>query len=180
MQAEVLNDTLCLFDTVLPNAPPAGFGIVFSLGETGAERAFGDFVVGQNPVIDLVIPADVTDGYLYASALDVSGKVFHLMPNVNRPENGVAALRGGREGAVTVRLAHTLDQAAASDGKKLAFVVDETALGKTQIVIIHAEEKFTDGMRPTTESAQGYADALARKNDVIDTLDTRILTTRRP
>jgi serine/threonine-protein kinase len=58
--------------------------------------------------------------------------------------------------------------------------VDETALGKTQIVVIHAEEEFIDGMRPTTESAQGYADALARQTGVIDTLDTQILTTRLP
>ncbi|MGS4946440.1 serine/threonine-protein kinase [Meridianimarinicoccus sp. RP-17] len=180
VQAEIRNETLCLFDTVLPNAPPAGFGITFSLGDTGEDRPDGDFVVGQNPVIDLVIPDDVTGGFLYVSALDVSGKVFHLLPNVNRPENGVAALRDGREGPVIVRLAHTLAEAAESGGKKLAFVVDETALGKTQIVVIHAEEEFIDGMRPTTESAQGYADALARQTGVIDTLDTRILTTRLP
>jgi serine/threonine-protein kinase len=178
--AEIRNETLCLFDTVLPNAPPAGFDIAFSLGETGEDRPEGVFVVGQNPVIDLVIPADLTEGFLYVSALDVSGKVFHLLPNVNRLENGVAALRDGRDGRVTVRLAHTLAEAAESGGKKLAFVVDETALGKTQIVVIHAEEEFIDGMRPTTESAQSYADALARQTGVIDTLDTRILTTRLP
>jgi serine/threonine-protein kinase len=180
VQAEIRNETLCLFDTVLPNAPPAGFGIAFSLGDTGENVPDGEFLVGQNPVIDLVIPSDVTAGLLYVSALDVSGKVFHLLPNVNRPENGVAALRDGRDGPVTVRLAHTLAEAADSGGKKLAFVVDETALGKTQIVVIHAEEEFIDGMRPTTESAQGYADALARQTGVIDTLDTQILTTRLP
>jgi serine/threonine-protein kinase len=180
VQAEIRNETLCLFDTVLPNAPPAGFGIAFSLGDTGENVPDGEFLVGQNPVIDLVIPSDLTGGLLYVSALDVSGKVFHLLPNVKRPENGVAALRDGRDGPVTVRLAHTLAEAADSGGKKLAFVVDETALGKTQIVVIHAEEEFIDGMRPTTESAQGYADALARQTGVIDTLDTQILTTRLP
>jgi serine/threonine-protein kinase len=180
VDAEVRNETLCLFDSVLPNAPPAGFEIEYSLGETGEIVPGGDFVVGQNPVIDLVIPADITDGYLHVSALDVSGKVFHLLPNVNRPENGVAALRAGRDGPVTIRLAHTLAQASESGGKKLAFMIDETALGKTQIVVIHAEEEFTDGMRPTTESALGYAEALAEEDGVIDTLDTRILTTRLP
>ncbi|PWR01185.1 serine/threonine protein kinase [Meridianimarinicoccus roseus] len=180
IDAQVLNQTLCLFESVLPSAPPGGFDIRFMDGETGAAVPDGIFSVGQNPVIDLVIPAGVTDGYLFVSALDVSGKVFHLMPNVNRPGNDVAALRDGRDGPVTIRLAHTLAEAADSGGKKLAFVVDETALGKTQVLVIHADEPFLDGMRPTTESAMSYAEALGARSGKVGSLDTRLLTTTLP
>lgn len=180
VSAQVLNPTLCLFDDVLPNVPSGGFEITFALGETGEPVPFGDYTVGQNPVIDLVIPADITTGYLFASALDVSGNVFHLLPNMNRPDNSVEALRDGQTGDVTIRLAHTLEEAAASNGKKLAFVVDDTALGKTQILVIHAQDQFLDGMRPTTESAMSYAVALVEKRDLVDSLDTRILTTTQP
>jgi serine/threonine-protein kinase len=180
ISAQVLNPTLCLFDSVLPSAPSGGFQIEFALGDTGAPVPFGNFTVGQNPVIDLVIPADVTNGYLFVSALDVSGNVFHLMPNVNRQTNGVAALRDGQSGEITIRLAHTLDEAAASGGKKLAFVVDDTALGQTQILVLRSMEELLDGMRPTTESAMSYAEALAARSSGVSSLDTRILTTTKP
>lgn len=180
IKAEVLNQTLCMFDSVLPDAPSGGFEVLFSYGDTGAPNDGGTFFVGQNPVIDLVIPADVTDGFVFISALDVSGKVFHLVPNVNRTENSIEALRDGQSGPVTIRLAHTLAEAAESGGKKLAFVVDETALGKTQVLVIRSGAQFLDGMRPTTESAFGYADALGERRDRVVSLDTKILTTLEP
>ena len=178
--ADVLNPTLCLFDSVLPQVGSGGFDITFAQGATGEDRATGRFTVGENPVIELVIPASVTGGFVFVSALDVSGNVFHLLPNMNRPENSVAALRGGQGGPVTVRLAHTLAEAAATDGRKLAFVVDDTTLGKTQIVVIHSDAPLLDGMRPTTESAMGYAEALGARGSRIDAIDTRILTTALP
>lgn len=180
VKADVLNQTLCMFDSVLPDAPSGDFKVLFSFGDTGAPNDGGTFFVGQNPVIDLVIPADVTDGFVFVSALDVSGKVFHLMPNVNRTENSIEALREGQTGPVTIRLAHTLAEAAESGGKKLAFVVDETALGKTQVLVIRSGAQFLDGMRPTTESAFGYADALGERRDRVVSLDSRILTTLKP
>ncbi|QIE43479.1 serine/threonine protein kinase (plasmid) [Rhodobacteraceae bacterium SC52] len=180
VKADVLNQTLCMFDSVLPDAPSGDFKVLFSFGDTGAPNDGGTFFVGQNPVIDLVIPADVTDGFVFVSALDVSGKVFHLMPNVNRTENSIEALREGQTGPVTIRLAHTLAEAAESGGKKLAFVVDETALGKTQVLVIRSGAQFLDGMRPTTESAFSYADALGERRDRVVSLDSRILTTLKP
>jgi len=83
----------------------------------------------------------------------------------------------GRDGEAKVRVAHSL--AAAADGSKLAFVVDDTALGKTRIVVIHSEDQIFDGLRPTTESAQGYTAALSERTGVVTSLDSRILTTAR-
>jgi hypothetical protein len=50
--------------------------------------------------------------------------------------------------------------AEAADGSKLALTVDDSRLGKTQIVVIHANDQIFAGLRPTTESAGGYAAVL--------------------
>ncbi|MGB3247415.1 MAG: serine/threonine-protein kinase [Sulfitobacter sp.] len=178
LNIDVLNPTLCEVDAVLPNVPEGGFGITFRMGSDGTENSSGRYFVGENPVIDITIPADVTDGFLFVSALDVSGNVFHLMPNVLLPDNAVADLRKGASGPVTVRVAFPLAEAA--DGTKLAFSVDDSTLGKTRIVILHADEQIHQGLRPMTESAGGYAQALGTHSGVVRTLDSRILTTAKP
>ena len=177
LQVEVLNPTLCLIDSALPDVAPAGVEIEFSTGADGAANPSGRFFVGENPVIDVVIPASITDGFLYVSALDVSGNVFHLLPNLLTRDNDVAALRAGREGPLSLRVAHPL--AAAQDGTKLAFTVDDSSLGKTQILVLHTPVEIFDGLRPTTESAGGYATALSARSGAIQSLDSRILTTAR-
>ncbi len=175
LDVEVLNPTLCLIDTVLPNVPEAGISIDFRNGADNALNSSGDFLVGENPVIDVVIPPELTSGYLFVSALDVSGNVYHLLPNLLFEDNNVIALRGGRDGDVRIRVAYST--AEAGNGEKLAFVVDDTSLGKTKIIVIHSDQQIFDGLRPTTESAGGYADALARRVGVVNSLDSRILTT---
>jgi len=179
LDVEVLNPTLCLIESHLPRAPESGIGVGFRVGETGAPNPSGRFFVGENPVIDVTLPADVTDGFLTVSILDVSGNVFHLLPNINRPDNAVPALRGGAEGPVAVRMAFSLAEAAESGG--LAFKVDDSTLGKSKVVVLHSSAPLFDGMRPTSESAIGYAEALeahAQGNDgAILSLDSRILVT---
>jgi serine/threonine-protein kinase len=177
LEVEVLNPTLCLVDSVLPNVPHGGFEVDLRIGPDERVSDWGHYVVGENPIIDVVIPADATDGYLFVTALDVSGNVFHLLPNVLMTDNSIETLRDGRDGEAKVRVAHSL--AAAADGSKLAFVVDDTALGKTRIVVIHSEDQIFDGLRPTTESAQGYTAALSERTGVVTSLDSRILTTAR-
>lgn len=175
LEVDVLNPTLCLVDNVLPKAPQGGFDVEFRSGVDNAVNDWGHYLVGENPVIDVVIPASVTDGYLFVSALDVSGNVFHLLPNLLMSDNSVAVLREGRDGPVTVRVAHTLSDA--SDGKKLAFVVDDKSLGKTKLIVIHSSDQIFDGLRPMTESADGYANALSESVGTVKSLDSRILTT---
>ncbi|RVT83908.1 serine/threonine protein kinase [Rhodobacteraceae bacterium CCMM004] len=180
LEVEVFNPALCLIDEALPEAPQGGIDIDFAFGRSGEPNPSGRYLIGENPVIDLRIPADIVDGFLYVSALDVTGNVFHLLPNVFAEDNSVAALRAGRSGPVTVRVAHALDEAADADGRKLAFVVDDSALGKTKIVAIHAESEIFQGIRPTSESAEAYAQMLTERTGPVRTLDSRILTTARP
>ena len=178
LNVDVLNPALCLVDAVLPNVPEGGFGVTFRMGFDGSENISGRYFVGENPVIEITIPADVTDGYLFVSALDVSGNVFHLLPNLMTADNAVTDLRAGRDGPVVVRLAHPLADAA--DGSKLAFTVDDSSLGKTKVIVIQSDAQMFEGLRPMTESAGGYADALSNYVGIVRTLDSRILTTAKP
>jgi serine/threonine-protein kinase len=178
LDVEVLNRTLCLVDSALPDAPEGGVEVVFGFGDKEELNTSGRYFVGENPVIDVVLPADMTEGFIFVSALDVSGNIFHLLPNLINKENDISKLRGSTSGPVTVRVAYPL--ADAQDGSKLAFTVDDTALGKTKIIVIKSNDQVFDGLRPTTESAGGYAQALRGRTGAVETLDSRILTTAKP
>ena len=182
VDTEVLNPTLCLVSESLPNAPSGDIGIDYAFGDSGEVNDSGRFFVGENPVIDVVLPADVTSGFLSVSILDVSGNVYHLLPNISREDNSVQALREGREGEVPVRVAFALSEAAGTG--KLAFKVDDSALGKSMVIAIHSTEPLFDGLRPSAENAEAYVEALktfAEANDNrIVSLDSRLLVTAKP
>ncbi|KIC24008.1 serine/threonine protein kinase [Leisingera sp. ANG-M6] len=183
LDVEVLNDSLCVVEQHLPKAPPGGAEVEFAVGGTPVEpNPSGRFFVGENPVIDVVLPNDVTDGYLTVSILDVSGNVFHLLPNISREDNAVSSLRGGEAGDVPVRVAYSLEESAANGG--IAFKVDDSTLGKSKVLVLHSAEPLFDGMRPTSESAVGFAEALKASYEAdssrIRSLDSRILVTAKP
>ncbi|MEX0337397.1 MAG: serine/threonine protein kinase, partial [Arenibacterium sp.] len=181
VDVEVLNDTLCLIENHLPNAPDSGIDVSFRVGDSDSDNPSGRFFVGENPVIDVDLPADVTDGYLTVSILDVSGKVFHLLPNLSREENSVAALRDGQAGPIKIRVAYPLSDLAPG---KIAFRVDDSTLGKSKVIVLHSNEPLFDGLRPMEESASGYAEALKEytldNETSIRSLDSKVLTTAQP
>ncbi|WP_114283924.1 protein kinase domain-containing protein [Candidatus Halocynthiibacter alkanivorans] len=182
LDVEVLNPSLCLIESYLPQAQSGELDITFRFGKSGEENPGGRYFVGENPVIDVVLPEYLDIGYLWVSIIDVTGNVFHLLPNLNRPDNAVAALRQGAQGAVPVRVAFGLGEAA--NTSKLAFLVDDSTLGKSKVVVFYSRQPLFDGLRPTTESAAGYAEALAAADRAggseIFSFDSRILTTARP
>lgn len=180
LKVDELNPTLCLIENFLPSAPAGEIGIEFANGEQGGTpNTDGVFEVGDNPVIDIALPAEATDGYLSVSILDVSGNVFHLLPNIGRQDNAVTSLRGGRDGPAKVRVAYAIDESQENGG--LAFQVDDSVLGKSKVIAIHSDKPLFTDLRPTTESATGYAEALRdqdRNQEArIFSLDSRVLTT---
>ncbi|GHF34903.1 serine/threonine protein kinase [Seohaeicola zhoushanensis] len=182
LDVEVLNETLCLIESHLPKAPSSGIDIAFTVGDRNEPNPSGRFFVGENPVIDVVLPADVTDGYLTVSVIDVSGNVLHMLPILSQLDNSVTALRDGRTGQVRVRVAFPLSEAAGTG--KLAFRVDDSTLGKSKVIAIHSTAPLFEGQLPSSESAKSYAEALqkfATQNEaVIQSIDSRILTTAKP
>jgi serine/threonine-protein kinase len=183
LDIEVLNPELCAIEAALPRAPSKGFKVIFGFGDRTDPNPAGRYFVGENPVIDIVIPPDVTTGNLWVSIVDVTGSVFHLLPNLNRPENDVAALRGGQAGEVTVRVAYAVAEATGTP--KMAFLVDDSIMGKSKIVILHAPEPVFADLRPMSESVESFAAALAGKETgegmaPVFSIDSRILTTETP
>ncbi|MCV2869184.1 serine/threonine-protein kinase [Defluviimonas sp. WL0002] len=182
IDAEILNPALCLIESRLPAAPGGGFDIKFGFGDSSDPNPSGRYFVGENPVIDVNIPADVTDGYIYVSVLDVSGNVFHLLPNQTRTDNSVSALRGGQSGDFPVRVAYGLAEAQGTS--KLAFTVDASSLGKSKVLVLYSKTPLFEKMRDISEPAATYAQALADLQAGGDTsvasIDSRILTTAQP
>ncbi|MEP2715171.1 MAG: serine/threonine protein kinase, partial [Pseudophaeobacter sp.] len=182
LKTEVLNPSLCIVEGALPKAPSGGLKVEYRLGGDDTPNPSGRFFVGENPVIDVVLPASLTSGYLTVSILDVSGNVFHLLPNISRQENSVSALRDGKTGPLSVRVAYDLISSALNGG--LAFNVDDSTLGKSRILVLHSSEPLFDGLRPTSESAVGFAEALkessAKDSGLIQSLDSRLLETAKP
>lgn len=179
IDTDLLSKTLCQIEAALPDAPSGGFSVVFGFGDRTDPNPTGRYFVGENPVIDVEIPAHITSGFLWVSVLDISGNVFHLMPNLNRQDNSIKTLRAGQSGQVLVRVAFGLAQAA--DSGRIAFLVDDSTLGKSRILVLHSESDPFNGVRPTTESAASYANALKDARDIGDlrirSLDSGILTT---
>lgn len=177
VETEVLNPELCVIDAQLPFAPSGGFDIVFGYGDRPDLNPTGAYKVGENPTIDVVIPAEQVRGFLWVSIMDVSGNVYHLLPNINRPDNALVSLRDGADGPVTVRVAYSIGEALA-DNARLSFLVDEN-FGKSKIVVIHSSAPLFGEMRPTTESLASYTAALSARLDdgatTIYGLDSRII-----
>lgn len=179
IDAEVFSPGLCQIEAALPQVPTGGFDISFGFGDRPDENPSGRYFVGENPVIDVTIPVGITEGFLWVSVLDVSGNVFHLLPNLNRRNNNIATLRGSETGPIKVRVAYSV--AEGTDASKLAFLVDDSTLGKSKIIALYSDAALFEQVRPTTESAASYVDALQSASDTggfrVRTLDSRILTT---
>ena len=174
---ELLNPALCQIEGTLPGARPGGFRVDFGFGDRPDDNPSGRYFVGENPTIDVVIPASATDGFVSVSIIDVSGSVFHLLPNMNRPEHDVATLRAGVTGDFRLRVAFPL---AENTPRTIAFNVDQTTLGKSKVVVIFSDRPLFTELRPTTESVGGYAAALKKAEAAgglqIRSIDSRILT----
>ena len=180
IDVDILNTTLCLIESVLPKAPSSLNDVAFYQGDQDNNpNPTGEFLVGENPVIDVEIPAEVTDGFLTVSVLDVSGNVFHLLPNLNRQDNSVEALRNEESGPVSIRVAYSIQESQQNGG--LAFRVDDSTLGKSKVLVIHSSAPLFTEMRPTSESATSYSEALLGNDRnmaaEIFSLDSRILET---
>ncbi len=186
INADILSPDICLIESRLGLMTAGASGqntfaetaIQIFDGETGEFNVEARFSPGDNPVIELLLPDDMLDGYIWVTIVDVTDNAFHILPNNNRPEHSVEELRSGLPGTVRVRLTYPLNDANGQD--KLAFTVDDTT-GKSTIMVFHTREPLFDTPRPTIESVAGFANALSERSDssAIDlvSLTRRVLVT---
>ena len=179
MQTEILNPALCRMDEALPFVRSGGFDVRFGWGTQPGVNETGDYFVGENPVIDIKIPDLILDGFLRVSIVDVKGVVYHLLPNLGRPDSNIETLLSEVDDGF-LRVTYPVEGSA---NDRLAFLIDDSTLGLSQIIVLYSNEQLFDQLRPVTESVASYAEAIeqARSNGdlLVRSLDTAFLNTAR-
>jgi eukaryotic-like serine/threonine-protein kinase len=160
LETETLNADLCAVRRVLPDVPSAALSIWMGDGETGQANPAGIYRTGQNPVVEIHAPANLTDGSLWVAVVDNTGKVFNILPNINDEEHDLADIGTVENGVRRIRVLHSLaDQQA--DTRRLAVRVNDGDYGKSEIVAILSRTDLFQVRRPRDESVASFAEALA-------------------
>lgn len=181
LETTVLNDQLCAIRRILPVTPPGLVSIRLTRGKTGEETLTGIFNTDDNPVVDVQIPASVTDASLWVMVVDNTDTVFHVLPNIDRTDHGVDGLGTVENGIRNVRVLWTLDEWEA-DKSRAAIQVLEGEYGKSEVIAILSRTPLFEPRRPRAESvaavAQALAETLAGHEDQILGIASRIIDAR--
>ncbi|MEL6205930.1 MAG: serine/threonine protein kinase, partial [Pseudomonadota bacterium] len=150
-------------------------------GETGERSTTGVFRTGQNPVVDVEVPATMTEGWLWVLVVDNTGKVFHILPNAYNEEQRIGEL-GEVDGDVRrIRVLWSVPEVQ-EDATRLAVQVTEGDYGKSEVIAVLSENPLFDMRRPRDESVPSVAEALGEavegREDEILGLAARIIDAR--
>lgn len=177
----VLNKQLCTIRATLPDSATNALGIWLGNGSSGAANLTGVYRTGENPVVEVHTTSDIRDGYLWVMIVDTTGKVFHVLPNINDTEQRLAALgtvEGGRRKIPVLCSIEELVQRP----KCLAIRITDGDYGKSEVVAIVSREPLFDMRRPRDESVSSVARALrevlAGREDIIMGVASRIIDAR--
>lgn len=181
LRTTVLNEDLCRIRTVLPQAPAGAMSIWLGRGETGEAALTGVFHTGDNPVVDIQIPASVTGASLWVMVVDNTGKVFHILPNINHPDSLIDDLGQIDSGIRRVRVLWALEQLK-DDPKRLAIEVTQGNYGMSEVIAILSRTPLFDLRRPRDENVTSVAEALAEtlkgREDQVIAVASRIIDAR--
>ncbi|RNF35935.1 serine/threonine protein kinase [Paracoccus methylarcula] len=181
LETTVLNEDLCKIRAVLPVAASGGMSLWLGRGATGEAVLNGVFQTGENPVVDVQLPATVTGASLWVMVVDNTGKVFHILPNINQPVSLVDDLGTVDSGVRRVRVLWSLDQMR-GNAERIGIRVTEDNFGKSEIIAILSTTPLFDLRRPRDESVSSVAEALAEtlagRDDQIIGVASRIIDAR--
>ncbi len=154
LRLDAMNPAFCEVAAALPeDAPQAGH---FALAQgDGAANPTGIYSVGDNPVIDVVFPANL-EGHLWVGIADVGGNAYSLLPSQALPETRLARLGEVVGGMRTIRVAYP--DAEAGPGR-LTFEVDDT-FGKTLVIALVTDEPLFDPPLPSEQTVESLEKAL--------------------
>jgi eukaryotic-like serine/threonine-protein kinase len=154
----VLNPELCTVKRLLPDVPSGSFSIVFGYGDRDEPNMAGIYAVGDNPVIDILLPESVTEGHIWVAIADVTGNNFNVLPHIGAPEDAIARLGTVANGVRDIRVAHSVTERL-GDPSRIAFTVDDT-FGKSLVMVLHSDRPLFDTLRPIEESVESFAEDL--------------------
>ena len=166
----VLNEPICAFERVLPSGGDDGaMKIAAAWGEdprfpgrrTGPNPS-AVFLDGENPVIDIVLPADLK-GRLHVYNIGPDGKVYHTFPPRQAPENRVQVVQPvALDGTRTIRVQHSVAEIwdePEDTPMKVGIVAPPYGLGMYLAVVTEGETLST--VVPNEESVAAAVDDLS-------------------
>jgi len=159
-EVTILNKDLCAVRKVLPPVGPGDAVIWFGDGVTGAVNLSGIYHAGDNPVVELRVPANLTGLSLWVLVVDNTNNVFSLLPNERQPEHDIQDLGEVIDGLRHVRVLHSLDEIRTGKGV-YSITVDPANFGKSEIIAILSKTSLFGTRLPATLSVGGLADELA-------------------
>ncbi len=181
LDVSVLNKDICTIREVLPPIQPGAMSIWLGNGGDGSANLTGVFNTGANPVVDILVPSSLTDVYLWVMVVDNTGKVFHVLPNVDDPEQRLELL-GRIEGGVRRVPVLYPRSVLAEDPAKLVVEVMQGEYGKSEVVALLTNAPLFDVRRPREESTtsvnEALTEALAGRESEVIGVATRIIEAR--
>ncbi|MEO0929230.1 MAG: serine/threonine-protein kinase [Pseudomonadota bacterium] len=156
---QTLNSELCTIRRTLGAVPTNIVTLALSNGETGQRNLSGVFTVGQNPVVDVLIPQQHGNDALWVLIVEPDGSVFNVIPNRMDARTQIGQLSEPQDGFHRIRALHTIEEFLADNGD-LAFRITDGNFGKSEIIAILSRAPLFDGRRPTSESVAATAQAL--------------------
>ena len=176
-----LNTDLCDVRKVLPIVPDSNISIWFGQGATEEANLTGVFHKGDNPVVEVLAPADLTEGQLWVVVVDNTGKVFNVVPNVYSAETRLTALGQVKNGMRRMRVLFSPQDG--QNGKQLlAVTVNDSDFGMSEVIAFVTKTDLFGTRRPRDESISSFVKALReaeqeRPGNIVG-VATRILDAR--
>ena len=143
----------------------------YSYGQKDAEVGTNPFHEGENPVIDVLLPAEAT-GFLYAFYVDAEGQVFHLLPHQSRQAHTIPPEGVMVDGKISVRLTYPVAEAST---EKLGFRT-VPPFGTNMVVAILSQTPLFESLRPRAESIDALKEALIPRSNILNAASTMIVS----
>ena len=153
-----LNPALCTVLDAIPAAPGGSISVLLSAGGSTEPNLAGAYAPGENPVIDLIAPATLTEGYLWVVIADLSDQVYHLLPNPALPEHALAKLGAVEGGVRRIRVAYSTAEWEANP--RLPHIEVDASFGRSVVIVFLTDRPLFDELRGLAESAASFAKGL--------------------
>ncbi|MBP7241235.1 serine/threonine-protein kinase [Amaricoccus sp.] len=150
-----MNPAFCEVASAVPGTAPRVGSFALGLGGSPEPNLSGIYEVGDNPVIDLVLPVTLDAGHLWVEIADVTGNAYNLVPSDSRPDTLLANLGEVAGGLRTIRVAFAEDEAGPG---RPAFRIDAT-FGKSLLLALVTDRPLFEVARPVEETA-AFGEAL--------------------
>lgn len=161
IDATILNADLCAVRRVLPQLESDRLSIWLGDGATGQVNLSGIYHAGENPVVEVLAPADLTGLSLWVVVVDNTGAVYNLLPNLKQEAHDLADVGAVENGQRRIRVLHSLEDVKNGIGT-FATTVDEDSFGKSEIIAFLSTTSLFGIRRPKDESIASFAEALAQ------------------